>query len=106
MLEKTLKLNRLSSLYGGLLTDKQKEALDLYYNCDMSLAELSVEMGVTRQGVRDFLTRAEKTLLDAEQKLGLRAKMDALVDKLTNVANEIDGEQKEALNKIIGELEE
>lgn len=106
MLEKTLKLNKLSSLYGGLLTEKQREALELYYNCDMSLGELSVEMGVTRQGVRDFLTRAEKTLLDAEEKLGFGAKIDALCQRLSLIANEIEGEQKDALIKIIGELEE
>ena len=106
MLEKTLKLNKLSSLYGGLLTEKQREALELYYNCDMSLGELSVEMGVTRQGVRDFLTRAEKTLLDAEEKLGFQSKIDALCQRLSLIANEIEGEQKDALIKIIGELEE
>jgi len=70
MLEKTLKLTRLLDLYGDTLTDKQKEAMDLYYNCDMSLSEVGEELGVSRQGVRDTLTRATATLLELEEKIG------------------------------------
>ncbi len=106
MLEKTLMLNRLSTLYGGLLTDKQKEALELYYNCDMSLAEIADELDISRQGVRDCITRAERTLNDAESKLGLLARMDNLSAKLSDISDKVTGEQREALLEVIRELEE
>ena len=70
MLEKTLKLGKLLDLYGDMLTDKQKEAMDLYYNCDMSLTEVGEEMNVSRQGVRDTLTRATSALMEYEEKIG------------------------------------
>ena len=71
MLEKTLKLSKLLDLYGGMLTDKQREAMDMYYNCDMSLAEVGEELSVSRQGVRDLIKKAEEELRFYEDKLGL-----------------------------------
>ena len=71
MRDKTLEMTMLLDFYGELLTDKQRECFDSYYNEDMSLAELAEVSGVSRQGVRDLLVRTEKTLRDLEQKMGL-----------------------------------
>lgn len=106
MIEKTILLNKLISLYGGLLTDKQKDALELYYNCDMSLAEIGDELSISRQGVRDTVTRAEKTLSEAEAKLGFMKKTDEIIDKLKVISTNVSGEQREALLALIRELEE
>lgn len=57
--------------YGQLLTEKQFDSLDLYYNQDLSLSEIAEEMGISRQGVRDSIKRGEKQLFELEQKLGL-----------------------------------
>ena len=70
MKNKTFEMCMLFDFYGDILTDKQKELFDLYYNDDLSLAEISEHMGITRQGVRDGIMRAEHTLRATEEKLG------------------------------------
>lgn len=61
----------LFDFYGELLTDKQREYFDLYYNEDLSLSEIAEADGITRQGVRSVLKRVEETLTDTEKKTGL-----------------------------------
>ena len=61
----------LFDFYGDLLTDRQKEFYDLYYNEDLSLAEIAENYGITRQGVRDVIVRAEAYLTEIEDKTGL-----------------------------------
>jgi len=61
----------LLDFYGELLTEKQREYMELYYSEDFSLAEIAGLGGVTRQGVRDALQRAESALLEFEAKTGL-----------------------------------
>lgn len=65
------KLILLFDFFGELLTKKQREYFDFYYNEDLSLAEIAENEGITRQGVRDMLVRAERTLLDIEEKTGV-----------------------------------
>jgi hypothetical protein len=71
MSEKTVQMTMLYDFFGDLLTDKQKEYFDLYYNEDYSLAEIAENVGITRQGVRDIIVRAENTLIETEEKTGL-----------------------------------
>jgi hypothetical protein len=73
ILEKLGRLAQLYDLYGPLLTPRQQEAIRLYYEQDMSLAEIAAECGVSRQAVHDILRRAEVALEKYEQKLGLLA---------------------------------
>ncbi|MCI8539022.1 MAG: DNA-binding protein [Oscillospiraceae bacterium] len=61
----------LFDFYGDLLTDRQREFYDLYYNEDLSLAEIAENSGITRQGVRDVIVRAEATLTELEDKTGI-----------------------------------
>ena len=56
--------------YGDLLTSKQRDYCDLYYNQDFSLAEIAEQAGISRQGVHDALTHAESALLGFEKVLG------------------------------------
>ena len=86
MLDKTLKVSRLLQIYGGLLTDKQRDILDMYYNCDMSLAEVGEVLSITRQGVRDAITRAVDTLVDVESKVGALATLTGIKDSLVELA--------------------
>ena len=60
--------------YGETLTEKQRELFDLYYNEDLSLSEIAEHAGITRQGVRDSIKRAEHALHEMEDKLGLVAR--------------------------------
>lgn len=69
--QKAFHMTLLYDFYGDLLTDRQKEFYDLYHNEDLSLAEIAENAGITRQGVRDVLVRAEATLRELEEKTGL-----------------------------------
>ena len=73
-MDKNVKISMLLDIYGRLLTDKQYQMLDDYYNNDLSLAEVAENAGITRQAVRDNLLKGEKNLNDYELKLGLLKK--------------------------------
>lgn len=70
-MEKNVENSLLLDFYGELLTDKVRYATEMYYNDDLSLSEIADDMGITRQGVRDLIKRAEANLQSFEEKLGL-----------------------------------
>lgn len=74
-MEKNLRYSVLLSVYGSLLTDKQSETMEYYYDEDLSLGEIAENTGISRQGVRDFIKRAEESLDSYEEKLGLCEKL-------------------------------
>ncbi len=71
MFEKNLNISFLLDFYGDILGEKQRELVDLYYNADLSLSEIAESFGMTRQGVRHSLKKAEDDLIFLEKKLGL-----------------------------------
>ena len=86
MKEKSYEMTILFDFYGDILTDKQRELFDLYYNEDLSLAEISEHLGITRQGVRDAIKRAEAQLLSFEEHLGLYERNEALKSGLEEIS--------------------
>ena len=66
-----IQLSELLQAYGEMLTDKQKDALTMYCDCDCSLSEIASEVGISRQGVRDAIVKGEATLTKLEDALGL-----------------------------------
>ena len=85
MFEKDFRISYLLDFYGNILTEKQKDAIDLYYNEDLSLAEIAEHQNITRQGVRDAIKRGEEVLLEIEDKLGFAAKIDEMTTLLEEV---------------------
>ncbi len=71
MKNQTYRMTMLFDFYGEVLTPRQKEFFDLYYNEDLSLAEMAENYGISRQGVRDVIVRAEAIMTDLEDKTGL-----------------------------------
>ncbi len=71
MKNQAYRMAMLFDFYGDILTDRQKEFYDLYYNEDLSLGEIAENNGISRQGVRDVIVRAEATLTELEDKTGL-----------------------------------
>lgn len=71
MKNQTYRMTMLFDFYGEVLTPRQKEFFDLYYNEDLSLAEIAESYGISRQGVRDVIVRAEAIMTDLEDKTGL-----------------------------------
>ena len=89
----TYYMTMLYDFYGNLLTDKQKDLFDLYYNEDLSLSEIADNIGITRQGVRDGIMRSEHMLRDTEDKLGLvkrysniQGSLDSIQDAISEIA--------------------
>ena len=74
MFEKNLKIGFLLDFYGDMLSERKRTVLDYYYNDDLSLSEIADEIGISRQGVRELIKKAEDELLFFEEKLGLAAR--------------------------------
>jgi len=85
-MEKTVEIGLLIEFYKNILTEKQAEAVNLYYNDDLSLAEIADILGITRQGVRDNIKRAENVLYKMEDDLGLVKKFLEIKKDLENVS--------------------
>ena len=80
----------LFDFYGDVLTDRQKEFYDLYYNEDLSLGEIAENNGITRQGVRDVISRAEAYLTEIEDKTGLVRRFMQMAPRLERIAAAAD----------------
>ena len=103
MKNKPLEMCLLFDFYGEMLTDKQKEVFDLYYNEDLSLAEIAEQLGVSRQGVWDNIRRAETAMEDIEAKTGLlrrfeenRRELESLLTRLEALTGMTQGEAQDA----------
>ncbi len=93
---KNLEISLLIDYYGNMLTEKQREVAEWYYNEDLSLAEIAEHTGITRQGVRDSIKRAETQLLDCEDKLGLCARFKKMQEALDEIAEQASYLQEES----------
>lgn len=109
-MEERIKISMLLDLYEGLLTDKQRDIMDLYFNDDLSLAEISEITNTSRQAVFDTIKRCEKSLLDYESKLKLFSRneklkevKDAILSKLTNINEKTKNDEISPLKKEIEE---
>ena len=71
MFTKDLSIAYLLDFYGDVLSERKRSVLDDYYNNDLSLSEIAQELGISRQGVRELIKKAEEELNFYEQKLHL-----------------------------------
>ena len=85
MKNQTYRMTMLFDFYGELLTERQREFFDLYYNDDLSLAEIAENNGISRQGVRDVIVRGEKYMQEIEDKTGLIRRFLQMGDKLETI---------------------
>ena len=86
--------------YGGMLTDKQREYMDMRYNQDMSLSEIGMALDVSRQAVFDNLSRTEVLLRRMEENIGC-VKRDMLIrrtiQELLDTASVLDASSDPAV---------
>lgn len=122
--EKTYQIAMLYDFYGELLTPRQKEVLQYYYEENYSLSETAEELGVSRQSIHDTIHKAEKALRNYEQKLGLVQRfrrteadtekaveaLDQIIDHLTEGGGDgkesITVEKLRNIKSILSRLEE
>jgi len=109
-LNKKVELSILADFYGNLLTEKQQQIFEMYYQNDLSLFEIAEELNITRQAVRDALVKAEQQLCETESKCGFvkkynQTKTDLLaLQAQLNVSDPLQAKLSAKIHEIIAKL--
>ena len=90
MFEKNLNISLLLDFYGDILSERQQNMLDMYYNEDCSLSEIAENFSISRQGVRSVLKKGETILIEMEEKLHLATRILKMRNKSTEIASELE----------------
>ena len=85
MKNQTYRMTMLFDFYGEVLTDKQRDMMQQYFNMDLSLSEIADNFNITRQGVRDAIKRGETILTDLESQIGFAAKYRDLISGVEQI---------------------
>lgn len=91
-MSKNLEMSYLLDFYGNVLTEKQRDMMQQYFNMDLSLSEIADNFNITRQGVRDTIKRGEGILSRLEEQIGFAAKYRDIitgVDTIKTLAQNI-----------------
>ena len=108
-MEKNLEISLLFDFYGEMLTKTQQEAISLYYNDDLSLMEVAEILSMSRQGVRDALNRAKKSLYTFEDSLKLCERFSKTKEGLLKIiesASQLSEIGDEAVIKLSKEIKD
>ena len=84
-MSKNLNMSYLLDFYGNVLTEKQRDMMQQYYNMDLSLSEIADNFGITRQGVRDSIKRGESVLTELEDQVGFAEKYRSLMAGIESI---------------------
>lgn len=103
-MEEKIQISMLCQLYGKLLTKKQYEFIDDYYNNDLSLSEIAENNGITRQAVRDIIKKGEKKLFEYEEKLMFMKRTLNQEKKIEKALSELTKIQKNYSDKQIASV--
>ena len=103
-MEKIVEVSMLCQLYGKLLTEKQYEFIDDYYNNDLSLSEIAENNEITRQAVRDIIKKGEKKLFEYEEKLMFMKRTLNQEKKIEKALSELTKIQKNYSDKQIASV--
>jgi len=113
-MEKNVEISMLCQIYGKVLTEKQYELLNDYYNNDLSLSEIAENNNITRQAVRDIRKKGENKLYELEENISLMRKSfedKKIINKIEKNLSEIEKmsnsnkiEQNEKILKIIEDI--
>ena len=87
-----------------MLTDKQYELLNDYYNNDLSLSEIAENIGITRQAVRDNLKKGENKLFEYEEKLRIMEKTMEQEEKIAVILSEVNKIENKTSDKELAKI--
>lgn len=109
-MDKNLTFGLLLDFYGGLLSQRQYDIMNFYYNEDLSLGEISDEIGISRQGVRDAVQKAQKLLIQFDEQLGLVKRFDEIKASVEEIKNEllnidVSKSDKDKIGRIIKKID-
>jgi len=103
-MERKVEISILCDLYGKLLTDKQFDFLDDYYNNDLSLSEIAENNDITRQAVRDIIKKGENKLFEYEEKLGFMKRTLKQEEQIVSILQELTKIQTQFTDKQIAQI--
>ncbi len=103
-MDKNVKMSLLCQIYGKLLTKKQFNVLEDYYNNDYSLSEIAENYNITRQAVRDNIIKGEKKLFEYEEKLGIMKKTLEQEQQIEKILSELAKIEKKFSDKKIASI--
>ena len=103
-MEEKVILSMLIQTYGKLLTEKQYQIMDDYYDNDLSLSEIAQNHNITRQAVRDIIKKGEKKLFEYEEKLLFMKRTLNTEKKIEKVLSELTKIQKDYSDKQIANV--
>ena len=102
---KNMEIALLLDFYGEMLTEKQKDMIELYYDDDLSLSEIAENAGMTRQGVRDSIKKSEAELRAWDDKLHFTKKIADANEKIADAARTLEKlEQTEEIASVLALL--
>lgn len=105
---KNLEFGGLLDIYGSLISEKQFEAMDYYYNQDLSLSEIGELLGISRQAVRNNIIKGEENIKEFEKNLGLYKKLEKINLKIEKTAEKLKkinaGLNNPKISEIVEEL--
>ena len=112
-LDKIAETSILFDLYGGLLTEKKRQVMELYHEEDLSLGEIAEEQGISRAAVHDALKTAEKSLRDYEDKLGMASGymerqeiLKELKKEFSQIKEDVPKTSAKKIEKLLSRLED
>lgn len=82
---KNLEMSYLLDFYGEVLTEKQRDMMQQYFNMDLSLSEIADNFNITRQGVRDAIKRGETVLTELEEQIGFAEKYRNIIENVEQI---------------------
>ncbi len=109
-MEDRVEISLLMDFYSPLLTEKQRNIMELYYNEDLSLAEIAELNNTSRQAIHDLIKRCDKLLLSYESKLNLLQKSinreNKIIDFLENFKSiySISNEEYDTMKSTLEDL--
>ena len=103
-MEKLVEISLLCEYYGKLLTERQYQCINDYYNNDLSLSEIAQNYHITRQAVRDNIKKGEKKLFEYEEKLNFMKRTLNQAKKITKVLAELTKIQKDYSDKQVASV--
>lgn len=108
-MDKHIEISMLWQIYGKLLTDKQYNVINDYYNNDLSLSEIAENYHISRQGVRDIIMKGESKLFEYEEKLAIMKKTQKQEDQIQLILSQLseikDNSSDKKIEKILNEVQ-